>query len=56
MELNPKHIYRGKDERRESLIQEQLESGLLSEHPDKKLEKRREQKRKRKRAQVNELK
>lgn len=30
----PIHIDRGKDERRESLITEQLESGLLKFHPD----------------------
>lgn len=38
MKLDPAHIYRGKDLRRESLIAEQLESGLLKEHPDKEKE------------------
>ena len=53
MKLDPKHIYRGKDERRESLIAEQLASGLLKEHPDKRLERRRDKKRQ---ARENELK
>lgn len=38
MNLNPDYIDRGKDPRRESLIKEQLESGLLKRHPDKEKE------------------